>query len=102
MTTMVVLVRLKEGVSRDAYEMWVTEKYAPVVKGLPSVGDWRNHRVTGLLGSDGEPPFRYVVTLEVADAGRLGADMSGPKMRRLIGELHRYAEVTQLVTERFV
>ena len=65
MPTMIVLVDLKEGVAPEAYERWVLESYAPAVRELPSVSDWRNHRVTGLLVSDAEPPYRYVVTLEL-------------------------------------
>ena len=55
MATMIVLVRLNEGVSPEDYERWVLESYAPAVMELPSVSDWRNHRVSGLLGSNGEP-----------------------------------------------
>ncbi len=101
MPTMIVLVQLKRGVEAEAYERWVLESYAPAVRGLPSVSDWRNHRVTGLLGSEEEPPYRYVVTLEVADLAGLGEDMGGDRMRALLAELHGYAEVTQLVAERF-
>lgn len=72
MTTMVVLVRLKEGVEPQDYERWVLEGYAPAVGELSSVSDWRNHRVTGLLGTGERPPYDYVVTLEVADLARLG------------------------------
>ncbi len=101
MPTMIVLVRLYEGVSPEEYERWVLESYAPAVRELSSVSDWRNHRVTGLLGSEAVPPYRYVVTLEVADLARLGEDMSGERMRALLAELHGYAEVTQLMAERF-
>jgi hypothetical protein len=99
---MIVLVRLREGVSPEDYERWVLESYAPAVTELPSVSDWRNHRVGGLLGSDEGPPYGYVVTLEVADLGRLGEDMAAERMRELLSELHGYAEVTQLMAERFV
>ena len=102
MATIIVLVRLREGVSPEDYERWVLESYAPAVMELPSVSDWRNHRVTNLLSSDEEPPYGYVVTLEVADLGRLGEDMAAVRMRELLSELHGYAEVTQLMAERFV
>ncbi|MBA3793442.1 MAG: hypothetical protein H0X19_04815 [Rubrobacter sp.] len=99
--TMIVLVRLKRSVEIGEYERWVQESYAPAVRELPSVSDWRNHRVTGLLGSEAKPPYRYVVTLEVADLARLGEDMAGERIRALLAELHGYAEVTQLMAERF-
>jgi hypothetical protein len=102
MPTMIALVNLKEGVNPEDYERWVVESYAPTASGLPSVEDWRNHRVGGLLGSDAAPPYRYVVTLEVRDLEQLGRDVSGEEMQRLLSELHGFAEVTQLVAERFV
>jgi|SRR5918998_3598882 hypothetical protein len=99
---MIVLVNLKDGVSPRDYEDWVQNSYAPAVKNLPSISNWRNHRVNGVLGSDAAPPYAYVVTLEVNNMEELGRDMAGREMRRLLPELHEYAEVTQLVAERFV
>jgi hypothetical protein len=44
-----------------------------------------------------------VVTLDTEDlAPQLGRDMKGEEMRRLLSELHRFAEVVQLISERFV
>jgi hypothetical protein len=79
MPSMVVLVDLKEGVSPEDYERWVLESYAPVVRRLPSVEDWRNYRTTGLLGRD----------------------MAGEEMQETLAELHDLAEVTQITAERF-
>ena len=101
MATMIVLVSLKEGVEPGDYEHWVLESYAPAVRRLPSVEDWRDYRVNGVLGSDAAPPYRYVVTLEVADLEQLGRDMEGEEMQRLLSELHRFADVSQLMSERF-
>lgn len=59
MTTTIVLVELKEGVSPEDYENWVLESYAPAARSLPSVQDWRDYRVDGLLGSeDAVLPYR--------------------------------------------
>jgi hypothetical protein len=99
---MIVLVNLKEGVSPEDYERWVVESYAPAVQRLPSVTDWRNHRVSGLLGSNAAPPYRYVVAVEIDDLEQLGRDMAGEESQRLLSELHGFAEVTQLMAERFV
>lgn len=101
MTTMIVLVNLKEGVNPEDYERWVLDSYAPAVRELPSVKDWRDYRVMGLLGSEAAPPYRYVVTLEVGGLDQLGRALADPKMQRLLPQLHRFAEVTQLVSERF-
>jgi hypothetical protein len=99
--TMIVLVNLKKGVSPEDYERWILESYAPAVKSLPSVEDWRDYRVSGLLGSDVAPPYRYVVTLEINDLEQLGRDMEGEEMQRLFSELHDLADITQIMAERF-
>ena len=101
MPAMIVLVNLKEGVKPEDYERWVLESYAPAVRGLPSVEDWRNFRVSGLLGSDAAPPYRYVVTLEVGDLEQLGDDLASEEMQMLFSELHDLAEITQIIAERF-
>jgi len=102
MPTMIVLVNLKEGVAPEAYERWLDERYVPAVLGLPSVDEWRGHRVRGVAGADGEPPYQYIVAVEIIDLEQLGKDMEGEQVQTLLGELGRYAEVTQLMTERFV
>ena len=102
MPTVVVLVNLKEGVSPQDYERWILESYAPAAKSLPSVEDWRDYRVSSLLGSEDAPPYRYVVTLEMKDPEQLGRDMASKEMQRLFSELHDLAEITRIMAERFV
>jgi hypothetical protein len=58
MPTMIVWVNwinFKEGVSPEEYEPWALEPCAPAAKTLPSVEDWRDYRVAGLLGSRTHP-----------------------------------------------
>ena len=98
---MIVLVDLKEGVDPEDYERWVLESYAPAVRELPSVEDWRDYRATGLLGSDAAPPYRYVVTLDIRDMDQLGRDVASEGMQGLLSELHDLADVTQIMAERF-
>ena len=101
MPSMIVLVNLKEGVDPEDYEHWVLESYAPAVRELPSVEDWRDYRATGLLGSDAAPPYRYVVTLDIRDLDQLGRDVASEGMQGLLSELHDLADVTQIMAERF-
>jgi hypothetical protein len=49
-----------------------------------------------------EPPYDYLVTLEVADKAHLGENVAGERMLGLLSELYGYADVTQLMAERFV
>jgi hypothetical protein len=58
--------------------------------------------VGGLPESGGDPPYRYIVSVGINDLEQLGRDMEGEHGQRLLGELGHYADVTQLMTERFV
>ena len=102
MSTMVVLVNLKEDVAPEEYERWLKERYVPAVLGLASVDTWRGYRVIGPPESGREPPYRYVVSVTINDLEQLGKDINSEQMQRLLGELGRYADVTQLLTERFI
>ena len=99
---MIVLVNLQDGVAPEEYERWLAERYVPAILELPSVDEWRGYRVGGLAGTGREPPYRYVVVVEINDMEQLGKDMEGEQVQALLGDLGRYAEVTQLMTERFV
>ena len=102
MPTMIVLVKLKEDVTPQEYETWLEERYVPAILDLASVDEWHGYRVGGLPESGGEPPYEYVVSVGINDLKHLGKDMESERVQRLLGELGRYAEVTQLMTERFV
>jgi hypothetical protein len=100
--TMIVLVNLKEDVAPQEYEHWLQERYVPAILDLASVDEWRGYRVGGLPESGSEPPYEYVASVGINDLEQLGKDMESEQVQRLLGELGRYAEVTQLMTERFV
>ena len=96
MPTMIVLVNLKEGVTPQEYETWLQERYVPAILDLASVDEWHGYRVGG------DPPYEYVVSVGINDLEQLGRDMGSEQVQLLLGELGEYAEVTQLMTERFV
>ena len=102
MPTMIVLVNLKEGVAPEEYERWLEERYVPAILDLASVGEWHGYRVGGLPETGGEPPYQYVVSVGINDLEQLGRDMESERVQRLLVELGHYADVTQLMTERFV
>jgi hypothetical protein len=100
--TMIVLVNLQEDVAPQEYERWLQERYVPTILDLASVEEWRGYRVGSLGESGGEPPYEYVVSVGINDLEQLGKDMESERVQRLLGELGRYAEVIQLMTERFI
>lgn len=102
MPTMIVLVNLKSDVAPGEYERWLEERYVPAILSLASVDEWLGYRVRGVPESGGNPPYQYVVSVGINDLEQLGRDMESEQVQRLLGELGRYAEVTQLMTERVV
>ena len=102
MPTMIVLVNLKDDVAPEEYEIWLQERYVPAILDLASVDEWRGYRVGGLPESSGDPPYQYVVSVGINDLEQLGRDMESGQVQQLLDELGRYADVTQLMTERFV
>jgi hypothetical protein len=99
---MIVLVNLKEDVAPEEYEIWLQKRYVPAILDLASVDEWRGYRVGGLPESSGDPPYQYVVSVGINDLEQLGRDMESRQVQQLLDELGRYADVTQLMTERFV
>jgi hypothetical protein len=99
---MIVLVNLKEDVAPEDYEHWLQDRYVPAILDLASVDEWRGYRVGGLPESGGDAPYLYVVSVEINDLEQLSRDMESEQVQRLLSELSRYADVTQLMTERFV
>ena len=102
MPTMIVLVNLKEDVTSQEYERWLEERYVPAILDLDSIEEWHGYRVGGLPEAGGQPPYEYVVSVGINDLEQLGKDMQREQVQLLLGELDQYAEVTQLMTERFV
>jgi hypothetical protein len=100
--TMIVLVNLKVDVTPQEYERWLEERYVPAILDLDSVDEWHGYRVVGRPEAGGELPYEYVVSVSINDLEQLGKDMQSEQVQRLLGELGQYAEVTQLMTERFV
>ena len=103
MPTIIGLFDLKSGADPEDYERWAQDHYAPVVRSLPSIDDWRAFRASGVFGgaSEDAPPYRYFLIIE-ADLEGIGRDLSDERMQTLLAELHEFADPpTLVVTERF-
>ena len=72
----IVLFNLKPGVAAADYEAWARSRDIPGVRSLPSVDDFTIHRATGLLGSEGKPPYNYVEIIDVADMDGFWKDIA--------------------------
>ncbi len=102
MTTMIVMLNLKEGVEPAAYERWAREVDGPTARSLASVSDWHVYRVSSLVGSDARPPCQYIEVVQVNDVDQLGRDIASEKMQHASAELAQFAEPPMFIlTEQF-
>jgi hypothetical protein len=100
--TLIVMLKLKEGVDRQRYETFARETDRPTALGLPSIDDWRLYRAQGLVGADGEPPFDYLEVVQVNDTAQMARDMAGPQIARLSEQLAGFADSKLVLCEQAV
>jgi hypothetical protein len=99
--SLIMLSRLREGAERAAYERWAAEVDRAAVLALPSIEEWRLHRVQRTLGGGADPPCDYVEVSLVNDVDQLQRDLSSDAAAKLTSELLRFCEPpTFLLTEQ--
>jgi hypothetical protein len=98
----IVLFNLRPGVDPAVYESWAAAQDIPTVRALPSIAGFEVAAATGLLGSDGKPPFQYVEVIDVADMDTFGTDISTPAMQKIAAEFQGFADNPVFVTTRAV
>ena len=87
----VCLFKLKDGVSRDAYEEWARTRDIPGVKALGSVHDFTVHKATGIFGSDAEPPYDYIEVIDIDTMDGFVADVTTPEFQAAAAPFQEYA-----------
>lgn len=95
-----VLFNLKQGVDVSAYEEWATSTDIPIVNALDSIGSFRVHATTGLLGGEGSVPYQYVEVIDVADMDAFGTDVATETMKRVSSEFQKFADNPIFVMSR--
>lgn len=88
----IVLFNLKPGVGASDFEDWAKARDLPVIGALPSVDEFQIYRTTGLIGSDGAPPYGYVEVIDVPDMEGFDKDMATAAVQEVLGEFDGFAE----------
>lgn len=96
------LFNLKPGIAPEDYQAWARSVDLPTVNALPSIDSFRVFRVTGLPGSDAQPPFGYIEVIEVNDIDAFWADVATPAMQEVAAAFGGMVEVTFMTTEEVV
>ena len=87
MAFLMLRYNLKDGVTPQQFEQWVTNIDQPAMRGLTRVTSFETYRVTGLLMGEGSPSQSYFEIFEISDlAGFTGEDMPGEIVKNVMGE----------------
>lgn len=92
-----VVFNLKPGVDPAVYEAWAKSTDIPVVRSLGSVSGFEVFRSMGLLGSDAQPPYAYIETIDIHDDGAFGGDVSSPEMQEIAAQFQEFADTPQFM-----
>lgn len=102
MAALIVLFNLKPGVSEADYEAFARDLDVPTVKGLRSVSEFQVFRMSGVMGSDGASPYRYVEVIDFSSMDDLGADIGGsPAMVEITAKFGELADAVFMVGDAF-
>lgn len=99
-TNLVILYSLKEGVSPEDFEAWVTSTDYPTMRGLERVDSFKTHRAESLLPGTGEgaPSVQYIETFAIPDLeGFIAKDMAGETVQSIMGQFMGFAEAPQFI-----
>lgn len=96
---LVALFNLKPGVTPERYEAWARTTDIPSVRALGSIAGFEVMRVTGVMGAEASPPYRYIEIIDVVDMEAFGRDVATEAMQAIAGEFQAIADVTFLTTE---
>lgn len=97
-----VLFNLRDGVDPATYEAWACTTDAPKVRGLASIAEFRVHALTGLLMSEGKPPYQYIEVIDVADPQVFGQEVATASMQEISKQFQLFADNPLFLTTREV
>jgi len=93
----IVLFNLKPDTDVATYEEWARTRDLPAVRALVSVSDFQVYRATGLLGSDGKPPYQYIEIIDVDDMEGFGRDVASEAIQKGAAEFQGFADAPAFI-----
>jgi hypothetical protein len=103
MTTVYWLVRLRPGVTPEAYESFVRRVDYPAVQRIASIRSYRSNRVVGSPLGEASLPYDFVDVVEVADLpGYLNDLQHHPAVEEVHAQSAAMVEVVHCLTAEAV
>ncbi|NHK27957.1 REDY-like protein HapK [Parvularcula flava] len=98
MTRIIIMYKLKDGVSKDDFEAWVRETDYPTMRGLTRVSSFHTHRADSLLIGKGKPSVDYVEIFEINDmVGFASEDLPGETVQEIMGQFMGFADEPEFI-----
>jgi hypothetical protein len=80
---MIVLFNLNEDQNEDDFVKWMKDNDIPVVSKLSSVTEYNLAKTVGMLGAEGEPPYKYMEIIRISDFDKLGEEASAEAVKNV-------------------
>lgn len=98
MANVMLLYRLKPGVTREDFEAWVRTSDYPAMRGLRRVTSFVTHRAERLLLGEGTPSVDYVEVFDIADLdGFVSEDMPSGVVQTIMGAFMGFADAPEFL-----
>lgn len=98
MANLILMYKLKPGVSREDFEHWVRNTDYPTMRGLKRVESFVTYRTSGLLIGEGAPSADYIEVFQLSDfPGFTSEDMPGAIVQGIMGQFMGFADAPQFM-----
>jgi hypothetical protein len=88
-----ILYKLKPGITREDLEHWLGTSSAPTLRGVQRLKDFTVYRTEKRVMDVGEPSIDYVELFDIPDiAGFVSEDIPSPALRRDMEEFRGFAQ----------
>ena len=93
MAHILILYKLKSGVTREDFHHWLKTSNAPALRAIKRLKDFTVYRVEKRLMDAGEPSVDYVELFDIPDmAGFVSKDLPDPAVRKDMEEFRGFAQ----------
>jgi hypothetical protein len=103
MSQIIIMYKLKPGVSREQYENWTRTTDYPAMRGLKRVNSFINYRTVRNLLDGSQPSVDYVEVFDLSDLdGFVSQDMAGPLVQNIMGEFMQFVDAPEFMVAEAV
>lgn len=98
MAQIILLYKLKDGVSHEDFHNWIRTVDYPAMRGLSSVNSFTTYQAQKRLMGEGSPSVDYVEVFDINDmAAFTGTDMPGDVVQSVMGQFMGFADAPEFI-----